>query len=298
MAYGPRRPTLSELSIVVQGWGSNLWMWTLSLFGIVNKTAAYTVADDVFHVRADATSAGFTVTIPASLNTDGRQIVVTKVDSSSNAVTVGRTGSDTFNGATSISLATQWDSVRLIANGNASWDIIGRVDADTTALMAISGTGMVARTATTPTYATRTVTGTANQITVSQGDGVAGNPTLSLAVGDVVSGTYTPTLTNVANLDGSTAYQSQYMRVGATVTVSGRVDMNPTAAATLTQLRMTVPVASNFGGAEDCSGVIANYAGVVGQIRADTTNDAALAQLTNVTTANDEFYFTFTYQVI
>lgn len=41
-------------------------------------------------------------------------------------------------------------------------------------------TGIVAQTAST-TYAARTVTGTSNQITVTNGDGVSGNPTLALS---------------------------------------------------------------------------------------------------------------------
>jgi hypothetical protein len=42
-----------------------------------------------------------------------------------------------------------------------------------------SSNGLLART-TTGTYASRTLTGTSNQITVTNGDGVSGNPTLSL----------------------------------------------------------------------------------------------------------------------
>ena len=53
------------------------------------------------------------------------------------------------------------------------------LDAGLTALAGLSTTGLVARTG-TGTSATRTITGTANQITVTNGDGVAGNPTLSL----------------------------------------------------------------------------------------------------------------------
>ena len=41
--------------------------------------------------------------------------------------------------------------------------------------------GLMARTA-AGTYASRTITGTASQITVNNGDGVSGNPTISLAV--------------------------------------------------------------------------------------------------------------------
>lgn len=52
---------------------------------------------------------------------------------------------------------------------------------DLSALEAMSGTGLVARTA-SETYAQRTITGTSNQITVTNGDGISGNPTLSLPV--------------------------------------------------------------------------------------------------------------------
>jgi hypothetical protein len=53
------------------------------------------------------------------------------------------------------------------------------IDADLTALAALASTGLVARTG-AATYAERTVTGTANEISVANGDGVAGDPTLSL----------------------------------------------------------------------------------------------------------------------
>lgn len=53
------------------------------------------------------------------------------------------------------------------------------VDSDLTAVAGLSTTGLIARTG-SGTATTRTVTGTSNQVSVSNGDGVAGNPTLSL----------------------------------------------------------------------------------------------------------------------
>lgn len=50
---------------------------------------------------------------------------------------------------------------------------------DLSAVEGLSGTGIAVRTA-ADTWTNRTITGTAGQLTVSNGDGVAGNPTLSL----------------------------------------------------------------------------------------------------------------------
>jgi hypothetical protein len=61
-----------------------------------------------------------------------------------------------------------------------------------------AGTGMAARTA-ADTWALRTITGTANQVSVANGNGVAGNPTLSLPAAVVLL-----TSLSVANLSLST----------------------------------------------------------------------------------------------
>lgn len=53
------------------------------------------------------------------------------------------------------------------------------LDSDLTAVAGLSTTGLITRTG-SGTAATRTVTGTTNEVSVSNGDGVAGNPTLSL----------------------------------------------------------------------------------------------------------------------
>ena len=114
----------------------------------------------------------------------------------------------------------------------------------------------------------------------------------------LVAGTYTPTLTNVTNLDSSTAFDAQYIRVGATVTVSGKVTIDPTAAAA-TELGISLPVASNFGAVEDCGGVaFCTAVQQGGGITADITNDrAALRFLANNTTAQ-EMCFVFSYQIV
>lgn len=117
---------------------------------------------------------------------------------------------------------------------------------------------------------------------------------------ELAAGVYTPTLTNVANLDASTAFQAQYLRVGSVVTVSGRVSVDPTLTATSTQLGISLPIASNFGATEDCGGVAAASA-IAGQsaaILADTTNDRAQMQWISTDITAQTMTFTFTYRII
>jgi hypothetical protein len=113
-------------------------------------------------------------------------------------------------------------------------------------------------------------------------------------------GTYTPTLTNVANLDGSTAFECQWMRVGDVVTVSGFLQQDPTLTATSTSLGISLPVPSNFSGASQCGGtaVCNTVAGQCAAIFADTTNDRATFQYLSGDTSNRTMVFSFTYLVI
>jgi hypothetical protein len=113
-------------------------------------------------------------------------------------------------------------------------------------------------------------------------------------------GTYTPTLTNVANMAASTAYQAQYLRVGNTVTVSGKVDVDPTLTATATQLGISLPIASNLGAQEDCAGC-AFASGIASQgasVRGDAANNRAEMAWISTDVTNQPMYFTFTYEII
>ena len=114
------------------------------------------------------------------------------------------------------------------------------------------------------------------------------------------SGTYTPTLTGVANVSASTAYQCQYMRIGTVVTVSGKLDIDPNLTATSTQLGISLPIASNIGAAEDCAGT-AFASAIAGQgaaILGDSGNDRAQMQFISADITNQPMYFTFTYRII
>jgi hypothetical protein len=125
---------------------------------------------------------------------------------------------------------------------------------------------------------------------------------------NITSGTYTPTLSNTTNVGASTASVCQYLRVGSTVTVSGKVAIDPTTGGgTTTLLGMSIPIASNFSGDTQAGG--SAMADATGQlltttgfahlaIKADAANDRVSFAGLAYHDANVEYWFSFTYTVI
>jgi hypothetical protein len=114
----------------------------------------------------------------------------------------------------------------------------------------------------------------------------------------LASGTYTPTLTNVTNVASSTSYTAQYLRVGSVVTVSGRVDIDPTASGFI-RIEMSLPIASNFSAVEDAGGVGSVDAGITGAfaILADTADDRVYMAGVLPSTSNTGCAYTYTYRI-
>lgn len=87
---------------------------------VVSKSIDYTATTSDFNVLCTGGVSGITITLPAATNT-GLVLHIEKVDSGAGAVTVSRAGSDTIEGATTASLASQYSSVTLVADGTATW---------------------------------------------------------------------------------------------------------------------------------------------------------------------------------
>lgn len=109
------------------------------------------------------------------------------------------------------------------------------VDADLTAIAALSGTGIATRSG-SGAWATRTITGTASRITVTNGDGVSGNPTINISTsyagqatittvgalssGSIVSGFGSIDIGSNAFSGGSIALPAAGLSLGNTITLN------------------------------------------------------------------------------
>ena len=119
------------------------------------------------------------------------------------------------------------------------------LDGKLTGLAAMADTpGVVVQTA-ADTFAPRTITGTANEIDVTNGDGVAGNPTIALPSSLVLAGktidiftkftSYTPTFTGFGTVSNVDAYWRRNLDVC-------ELDVRFTSGtSTATEARMSLP---------------------------------------------------------
>ena len=174
------------------------------------------------------------------------------------------------------------------------------------ALVQGGGAGVAPSTITTGTGVVTALgvnTGTAGAFVVNGGAlGTPSSGDLSNCTGypNVLGGTWTPTLTTVANVTASTTRLGQYIRVGSIVTCSGTVDITSTTIGTTTTIGVSLPVASNFADTLQCSGIISSSSrdGSTGAVSSDLTNDRAQIDLVAIATSSTTYKYSFQYQVI
>jgi hypothetical protein len=120
--------------------------------------------------------------------------------------------------------------------------------------------------------------------------------TTALATLGITTGTFTPTLTNTTNLDASTSFLAQYLRVSDRVIVAGYIEADATALA-LTELQMALPVASNFTTGVQGGGTGSIF-GVPVLIQPSPTTDRMRFIWNATGTANNAITYSFMYQVL
>jgi hypothetical protein len=100
--------------------------------GSTNLSTATRTAGSTFNANnatvnpCDASAAAFATTLPLANAQQGKFFIFVKTDSSANAVTLQRQGSDTIAGATSIVLSQQYQFVLLAADGTSTWNILAQ----------------------------------------------------------------------------------------------------------------------------------------------------------------------------
>ena len=98
----------------------NLSHRTIPYVTITGDTTVTTSNEVVF---VNASSGEVDVTLYAASSNGGRKLIIKKTDSSGNAVNILRTASETIDGATSITLYHQNESVTLVSD-NSNWFIV------------------------------------------------------------------------------------------------------------------------------------------------------------------------------
>lgn len=90
-----------------------------------NVSASGNAAETDYHITVDATGGSRTITLLASV-ANGRTLRITKTDSSANTVVVAAAGSDTINGAASITLRQQYETISLQDTATGVWRIFSQ----------------------------------------------------------------------------------------------------------------------------------------------------------------------------
>jgi len=145
------------------------------------------------------------------------------------AVNIGNASDTTVTRASAGVIAVEGSNVLMASNIGGS---VQAYDAELQAISGLSANGLVTRTSSS-TAAARTITGTTNVITVTNGDGVSGNPTLttgSLVARTDTAQTFTASQRGTVTTDNDGSFD---------LSVTNNFACTPTGAFTLTFTNMT-----------------------------------------------------------
>lgn len=115
---------------------------------------------------------------------------------------------------------------------------------------------------------------------------------------NLLSGTYTPTISASSNIDTSTSQQAIYHRVGDIVTVSGAISNVNTTSTGFTTITISLPITSALATQYDLSGNVSNNINDSGYVQGVTATGTARLALTSSDSVNTYGWgYTFSYIV-
>lgn len=117
--------TIEDAAVAIRDAEQILWRLVQGTLNLVVRdvSANDSARADDFLVRVNASAAARTLTLPSALSAARQVLVIRKIDSSVNVVTVQAAGTDLIDGVGSKSLTAQWQTLWLISNG-AGWDTL------------------------------------------------------------------------------------------------------------------------------------------------------------------------------
>lgn len=116
-----RTPTTHASTHAVGGTDS------ITVFGYlaISTNSTLTASNQRQLIDVNATTGAVTINLPSAATVgSGWAVQIRKSDTSANLVTISRAGSDTINGATTLSLAVQHQSLILFSLGGMSWGVV------------------------------------------------------------------------------------------------------------------------------------------------------------------------------
>lgn len=236
---------------------------------------------------------------PSSTNTIDNVVTLLRTSSSGGLANDGGSAiqfelETATNGTSQIagSLAYKWTDATN-ATRTSQFEVYAVNSATTSRKLALAGTGQL----TLDGYTTNAFSGTPVNTLQTTSTGVVIQGPL------VASGTWTATLTAVSNVDGTPTFtKAHYTRVGNEVTYSIEIIVDPTATGTVTEVRFSLPVASNLAAAGDILGALAGEttgtAAVSGHVETDTVNDEGIIQFKSQSVNNHTITVSGHYSIL
>jgi lysophospholipase L1-like esterase len=174
---------LTTLGTITGGtWNGSIITGTYGGTGVNNGTKIITLGNNFTTSGNFALTLTQTATTNVTLPTTGTLATLAGSEALTNKDMSGAGNTwPTFNQSTTGSAATLTTARNI---GGASFNGSANITVDS--ILTLSSTGLLSRTSAN-TLTPRTITGTTNQISVSNGDGVSGNPTLSVPAGAQLS---------------------------------------------------------------------------------------------------------------